>query len=99
MSHQDQASNLSDKHFDVNSNETIEVVDVQSLPTRTERRRKEREQQKKTSASINWHLWVTRGIAFLFICLLVGLIVYFSSEQWSNIPNDKTPDNLLKIIR
>lgn len=101
MAHQDQASNLRDIVVNGPVEEQFrEEVDVLSLPSRSERHKPKGktkpEQEKKIS--INWHLWISRGIAFLFISLLVGLIVYFYQGHWG-LPTETDHDNLKSIIR
>ncbi|WLD91859.1 hypothetical protein [Alkalihalobacillus sp. AL-G] len=99
MPHHDQASKLRDQLFDDKQETSIEEIDVLSLPSRSERHQSRgKEKQNKESAAINWHIWITRGIAFLFISLLVALIVYYTQGQW-NIPTNTKEDNLLNIIR
>ncbi|MGP4082165.1 hypothetical protein ACTWQL_19950 [Pseudalkalibacillus sp. R45] len=81
MQLQDQASILREK---VNNDESAtdnEEVDILNLPPRSEKHSQSKGQTKETNQPDKTYLWVSRGIAIAFICMIVFIVYYLTYEM------------------
>ncbi|WP_261129171.1 hypothetical protein [Bacillus sp. Marseille-Q3570] len=77
----DQASILRKK---VNNDEIAmdkEKVDILNLPPRSEKHSRSKGQTKETKSPEKSYLWITRGIAIAFICMIVFIVYYLTYEM------------------
>ncbi|WP_221565249.1 hypothetical protein [Alkalihalobacillus sp. TS-13] len=81
MKVQDQASILREK---VNNDEIAmdnDEVDILNLPPRSEKHSRSKGQTKEATQPDKTYLWITRGIAIAFICMIVFIVYYLTYEM------------------